>query len=216
MRRKLRCILWRQWKKPRTRLKKLRQLGLDVDRTKASAYNGRGPWWNAGASHMNQAIPTRMLRRWGLVSFRDEMPVRDARRAPPRDRPAPRRCVLTVKANAHRVLVQPPEPDPEALRGGDDHRPKRSAPIGDEEPIQRPVQRLRRAKNPGQGGTASRPESGFSARRRDSARRPSLRQRAAGGGGAEIRLLAAVPDRKSGDLVCRHFPDLLATQPLES
>jgi RNA-directed DNA polymerase len=72
IRRKLRCILWRQWKKPRTRLKKLRQLGLDVDRAKASAYNGRGPWWNAGASHMNQAIPTRMLRRWGLVSFLDE------------------------------------------------------------------------------------------------------------------------------------------------
>jgi len=72
VRRKLRCILWRQWKKPRTRFKKLRQLGLDVDRAKASAYNGRGPWWNAGASHMNQAIPTGMLRRWGLVSFLNE------------------------------------------------------------------------------------------------------------------------------------------------
>lgn len=72
IRRKLRCILWRQWKKPRTRLKKLRQLGLDVDRAKASAYNGRGPWWNAGASHMNQAIPTGMLRRWGLTSFLSE------------------------------------------------------------------------------------------------------------------------------------------------
>ena len=72
VRRKLRCILWRQWKKPRTRFKKLRQLGLDVDRAKTSAYNGRGPWWNAWASHMNQAIPTGMLRRWGLVSFLNE------------------------------------------------------------------------------------------------------------------------------------------------
>ena len=28
MRRKLRCILWRQWKRPRTRLKRLMQRGL--------------------------------------------------------------------------------------------------------------------------------------------------------------------------------------------
>jgi len=72
VRRKLRCILWRQWKKPRTRFKKLRQLGLDVDRAKAGASNGRGSWWNAGASHMNQAISTGLLRRWGLVSFLNE------------------------------------------------------------------------------------------------------------------------------------------------
>ena len=72
LRRKLRCILWRQWKRPRTRAKKLRQLGLDPDRARVSAYNGRGPWWNAGASHMNQAVPTSTLRRMGLVSFLDE------------------------------------------------------------------------------------------------------------------------------------------------
>jgi RNA-directed DNA polymerase len=72
VRRKLRCILWRQWKRPRTRLKKLRKLGLDADRAAISAYNGRGPWWNAGASHMNQAIPTRWLRQLGLVSLLDE------------------------------------------------------------------------------------------------------------------------------------------------
>ena len=72
LRRKLRCILWRQWKKPRTRAKKLRKLGLDADRAKISAYNGRGPWWNAGASHMNQAVPTRWLRRMGLVSLLEE------------------------------------------------------------------------------------------------------------------------------------------------
>jgi len=72
LRRKLRCILWRQWKRPRTRVKKLRQMGLDLERAKISASNGRGPWWNAGASHMNQAVPTRMLRGMGLVSFLEE------------------------------------------------------------------------------------------------------------------------------------------------
>jgi len=72
IRRKLRCILWRQWKRPRTRLRKLRQYGLEQSRARISAYNGHGPWWNAGASHMNQAVPTSMLNRLGLVSLLDE------------------------------------------------------------------------------------------------------------------------------------------------
>jgi RNA-directed DNA polymerase len=72
LRRKLRCILWRQWKRPKTRRKKLIALGLDPERARLSAGNGRGPWWNAGASHMNQAIPTSKLRRMGLLSFLDE------------------------------------------------------------------------------------------------------------------------------------------------
>jgi len=72
VRRKLRCILWRQWKRPRTRFKELRRLGLDETRARASAGNGQGPWWNAGASHMNAAVPTGVLRRWGLISLLDE------------------------------------------------------------------------------------------------------------------------------------------------
>ena len=72
VRRKLRCILWRQWKRPRTRVRELRRRGLDQNRAAVSAYNGRGSWWNAGASHMNQAVPTSHLRRLGLVSLLDE------------------------------------------------------------------------------------------------------------------------------------------------
>jgi RNA-directed DNA polymerase len=72
VRRKLRVILWRQWKKPNTRLKKLRELGLDPERAYRSVWNGRGPWWNAGARHMSEAVPTRLLREWGLVSFIEE------------------------------------------------------------------------------------------------------------------------------------------------
>jgi RNA-directed DNA polymerase len=69
LRRRLRCILWRQWKKPRTRRRRLIAYGLDPERAKRSAYNGRGPWWNAGASHMNQAVPTRFLTQLGLVNL---------------------------------------------------------------------------------------------------------------------------------------------------
>jgi group II intron reverse transcriptase/maturase len=72
LRRKLRCIKWRQWKRPRTRRRELQRVGLDPERAWRSAGNGRGPWWNAGASHMNEALPNRALRQMGLVSFLDE------------------------------------------------------------------------------------------------------------------------------------------------
>jgi len=69
IRRKLRCILWVQWKKPKTRAEKLMKLGIDKARALTSAYNGRGSWWNSGASHMNAAIPTNWLSRQGLMSL---------------------------------------------------------------------------------------------------------------------------------------------------
>ena len=72
LRRRLRCILWRQWKRPRTRAKRLMRLGLARQRAFTSAYNGHGAWWNAGASHMNHAVPTRFFRKLGLLSLLEE------------------------------------------------------------------------------------------------------------------------------------------------
>jgi RNA-directed DNA polymerase len=72
LRRKLRCIVWRQWKRRRTCFTELCRAGLDRVRAATSAYNGRGPWWNAGASHMNRAVPTRVLRDSGLLSLIEE------------------------------------------------------------------------------------------------------------------------------------------------
>ena len=72
IRRKLRAIIWRQWRRPRTRLKEPVKRGLAPTRAATSAYNGRGPWWNAGASHMSQAVRTSSLRQMGLVSLIDE------------------------------------------------------------------------------------------------------------------------------------------------
>jgi group II intron reverse transcriptase/maturase len=69
VRRRLRCILWRQWKRPRTRQRNLMQQGLTWERAWHSAYNGRGPWWNAGASHMNAAYPKSWFDARGLVSL---------------------------------------------------------------------------------------------------------------------------------------------------
>ncbi|WP_244857143.1 group II intron reverse transcriptase/maturase [Aromatoleum bremense] len=44
LRRKLRCILWRQWKRPYTRAKNLMKAGLKEERAFRSAFNQRGPW----------------------------------------------------------------------------------------------------------------------------------------------------------------------------
>ena len=71
IRHKLRCILWRQWKRPYTRAKNLMKAGLTDERAFRSAFNQRGPWWNRGASHLNQAFPKSFFDRLGLVSLLD-------------------------------------------------------------------------------------------------------------------------------------------------
>jgi RNA-directed DNA polymerase len=69
IRRKLRCLLWRQWKRPFTRARKLMKAGLDEVRAWRSACNQRGAWWNSGASHMNQACKNSLFNKLGLVSL---------------------------------------------------------------------------------------------------------------------------------------------------
>ena len=71
IRHKLRCILWRQWKRSYTRAKNLMKAGLPETRAWQSARNGYGPWWNSGASHMNAAFPKAYFDRFGLVSLLD-------------------------------------------------------------------------------------------------------------------------------------------------
>jgi RNA-directed DNA polymerase len=72
IRRKLRGLIWRQWKRPLTRLKGLIQRGLDKSSARKSASNGRGPWWNAGASHMHAAFPKSYFDRCGLWSLLEQ------------------------------------------------------------------------------------------------------------------------------------------------
>jgi RNA-directed DNA polymerase len=69
LRRHLRCILWRQWKRPWRRFQMLMKLGLAEPRAARSAFNRHGPWFNAGASHMNQALPKRYFDQFGLISM---------------------------------------------------------------------------------------------------------------------------------------------------
>lgn len=73
IRRKLRCILWRQWKRSFTRAKNLMRQGLPEQRAWKSAQNGRGPWYNSRASHMNDAFRKSFFDNLGLVSLVDRL-----------------------------------------------------------------------------------------------------------------------------------------------
>jgi RNA-directed DNA polymerase len=72
IRRKLRCLIWRQWKKPWTRFTNLKAAGHSEKRAALGAFNGRGPWWNSDASHMHWAFKNVFFMERGLVSLRKE------------------------------------------------------------------------------------------------------------------------------------------------
>ena len=72
VRRRLRCVMWRQWKTARTRLRELQRLGVRADLAAAGAYGGRGPWRNSNGHHMKVAVPNEALWRLGLVSLLEE------------------------------------------------------------------------------------------------------------------------------------------------
>jgi RNA-directed DNA polymerase len=71
VRRRLRLIIWKQWKKPWTRKENLMKAGLKEERAVMSAFNRRGDWWNSGASHMNDALRKKYFDSYGLVSMLD-------------------------------------------------------------------------------------------------------------------------------------------------
>jgi len=72
IKRRLRCQIWRQWKKPPTRSRMLQRCGLDKDRAMVSAYNSHGAWWNSGASHLNQVIKNAWFKGMGLISLLEQ------------------------------------------------------------------------------------------------------------------------------------------------
>jgi RNA-directed DNA polymerase len=47
--------------------------GLGEEQAWTSATNGRGPWWNSGAAHMNLAFPKSFFDQLGLVSLLDQV-----------------------------------------------------------------------------------------------------------------------------------------------
>ena len=69
IRRRLRMMMWKQWKRAWTRRSRLMGAGVEEERAVMSAFNRRGHWWNSGASHMNEAFPKNFFDNLGLVSM---------------------------------------------------------------------------------------------------------------------------------------------------
>jgi RNA-directed DNA polymerase len=67
IRRKIRAILWRQWKEPRTRYKRLRALGLKDIGARNTAYNRKGPWRMATSPGMHRALSNGVIESMGYT-----------------------------------------------------------------------------------------------------------------------------------------------------
>lgn len=91
VRRRLRQIIWIQWKNPKTRRRNLMKAGLEQARANQPAGNGRGPWYNSNASHMREACPSKAFEQMGLVNLFDMLTsaqLRPTIQEPPDARPA--------------------------------------------------------------------------------------------------------------------------------
>lgn len=78
IRRHIRKLMWIRWKKPKTRRKKLRALGIGAKEAAIATGNDRGSWWNSHSPAMQGALGKALLARWGLLSL-DQMRRRQAR-----------------------------------------------------------------------------------------------------------------------------------------
>lgn len=67
IRRKIRAIFWRQWKKPRTRCKKLMALGLKHDKAKNWANSSKGSWRMAATAGMQKALSNSVIEAMGYI-----------------------------------------------------------------------------------------------------------------------------------------------------
>lgn len=69
MRRRLRCYVWKQWKKPKNRARQLLKRGIGPWLAWGVACNGHGPWKVAGSPAMTQALTNARLESLGYSSL---------------------------------------------------------------------------------------------------------------------------------------------------
>ena len=76
IRRRVRMAYWRQWRKPRTKVRNLMRLGrsdawVHVQAAVACGITSKGPWRSAKSPGINQALSLDYLKSEGLYSLRD-------------------------------------------------------------------------------------------------------------------------------------------------
>lgn len=71
IRRRVRMAYWRQWRKPRTKVRNLMRRGVHVRAAVACGITSKGPWRSAKSPGINQALSLEYLKSEGLYSLRD-------------------------------------------------------------------------------------------------------------------------------------------------
>jgi len=69
MRRRLRQVRWKQWKKPSARARNLRSLGIPAQKSYEWSNTRKGSWRIAGSAPLQRAMPDAYWRSIGLVGF---------------------------------------------------------------------------------------------------------------------------------------------------
>ena len=69
IRRRLRCFIWKQWKRGRTRYAGLRARGLGKDLAAITAGSSRSHWRMSASPGMNSAFPKAFFSELGLISL---------------------------------------------------------------------------------------------------------------------------------------------------
>jgi RNA-directed DNA polymerase len=69
LRRRLRQLLWKRWKKPRTRQRNLVALGVPPRTAREAASSGRGTWRISASPSVQQALSNAYWRNQGLMSI---------------------------------------------------------------------------------------------------------------------------------------------------
>lgn len=71
IRRRIRMAYWRQWRKPRTKVRNLIKRGVSVQAAVACGITSKGPWRSSKTPGINQALSDAYLKSQGLCSLRD-------------------------------------------------------------------------------------------------------------------------------------------------
>lgn len=74
IRRRMRCLIWRQWKRPATRVRKLLSLGCSEEQSR-TGWTRRGPWPCAGMPALKQTMDPAYFRKLNLFGLLDNMAI---------------------------------------------------------------------------------------------------------------------------------------------
>jgi len=69
LRRRLRMLLWKRWKKPKTRLRKLVHLGTPYEFAYQAANSRRGYWFTVRTGAVTRALSNKKLASWGYMDI---------------------------------------------------------------------------------------------------------------------------------------------------